>query len=103
MATHTNYLYRMTTIFAITTLSPAVNAEVLKEYIIPTIAKLSTDPIPNIRFNVAKSLEVLVGIIKTKPELASMLIEMIKPNLTKMSEDGDMDVRYYSQKALMAF
>ncbi|KAI7827721.1 protein phosphatase regulatory subunit Paa1 [Kickxella alabastrina] len=57
MATHPNYLYRMTTIFAITTIAPSVTAEIVRDLILPALEGLVNDPIPNIRFNVAKSLE----------------------------------------------
>ncbi|CAJ0769103.1 10690_t:CDS:2, partial [Entrophospora sp. SA101] len=33
---NSNYLYRMTTIFAITTIAPAVTPEVIRDYILPT-------------------------------------------------------------------
>ncbi len=84
-------------------MAPSVNAEVLKDYIVPTIANLSTDPIPNIRFNVAKSLDSITPLILKKfPELNSMLADIVKPKLVKMGEDTDSDVRFFSQKALLS-
>jgi len=101
MSLHSNYLFRMTTIFALGTLSGVVNAQVLQDSIVPTMATLSNDPIPNIRFNVAKSFETVIPLLK-KFELAGLLNDVVIPRLTSMVEDTDGDVRFYSQKALIA-
>ncbi|KAJ3131992.1 hypothetical protein HK100_005820 [Physocladia obscura] len=101
MGQHSNYLYRMTTIFAITTLAHVVNGEVLKDLIVPTVTSLATDPIPNIRFNVAKSMEELVPLLK-KTGLSGLLGDPIKPSLLKLSEDKDTDVRFFANRALAA-
>lgn len=56
---HPNYLYRMTTIFAISTMAPALDRPTIAQTVLPTVSALMGDPIPNIRFNVAKALEVI--------------------------------------------
>lgn len=118
MGKQTNYLYRMTTCTAITTLAPAVNIEVIQEFILPMINELIEDQIPNIRFNVAKSFGVLINVLRQlpaegtltniKPEeiptgpspLALELIqEQILPNLEKLRADQDRDVRFYAEQA----
>ncbi|KAI9090824.1 armadillo-type protein [Phlyctochytrium arcticum] len=98
MAQHQNYLYRMTTVFALTALSHASNGETLRDFILPTINTLANDPIPNIRFNVAKALEQIIPLVR-KANLGNALAEQIQPALTKMSEDGDVDVRYFARRA----
>jgi len=98
-AQHTNYLYRMTMIFAITTLAQALTPEMIAEIIIPTIANLSDDPIPNIRFNVAKSFEQLIPLMKT-PQLQKAKEEIVKPTLMKLYEDTDNDVKFFANRAL---
>jgi len=119
MGNQTNYLYRMTTCTAITTLAPAVNIEVIQEFILPMINQLITDPIPNIRFNVAKSYGVLISILRQLPAegtLTKMKLEdapsgpspvaldliqkQILPNLEKLRGDQDCDVRYFAEQAL---
>ena len=72
--------------------------EVLKDQIIPAIMTLSKDPIPNIRFNVAKSIENLIASLK-KHNMHSVIQDQVKVNLNKLKEDPDMDVRYYALKA----
>ncbi|KAI7827129.1 armadillo-type protein [Gamsiella multidivaricata] len=101
MGTHPNYLYRMTTIFAITAMAPAVTPEVIRDYILPTVTNLVTDPIPNIRFNVAKSIEALIPVLLQNPDTRPLVEQQLKPALVKLSEDTDNDVRFFSQKALL--
>lgn len=60
---HPNYLYRMTTIFAISTMAPALDRPTIAKTVLPTVSALMADPIPNIRFNVAKALEVLAHLL----------------------------------------
>lgn len=119
MGNQTNYLYRMTTCTAITTLAPAVNIEVIQEFILPMVNQLIEDRIPNIRFNVAKSYGVLINVLRQlpaegtltnmKPEdsptgpspIALELIQkQILPNLEKLRGDPDRDVRYFAEHAL---
>lgn len=99
MATNTNYLYRMTTILALTSLIPAVNLEIIRDHIIPTVTSMVADPIPNIRFNVAKSLEILIPVLQKIPEGTALLDQIVKPALLKLSEDADNDVRFYARRA----
>ncbi|RIB23797.1 armadillo-type protein [Gigaspora rosea] len=102
MGTNQNYLYRMTTIFAITTMAPAVTPEVIRDHILPTVNSLVSDPIPNIRFNVAKSYEVLIPVLRQCSETAVLLETQVKPALDKLRDDPDTDVKYFAEKALLA-
>lgn len=119
MGTHPNYLYRMTTCFAISTLAPVVSLEVIQENILPVIGQLVEDPIPNIRFNVAKSYGALLDVLRSLPADGSPLangeiallgtepspaaLEVIQkdimPALEKLQADEDIDVRYFSSQA----
>ncbi|CAG8503799.1 11723_t:CDS:10 [Diversispora eburnea] len=102
MGSHPNYLFRMTTIFAITTMAPAVTPEVIRDHILPIVNTLVSDPIPNIRFNVAKSYEVLIPVLKQNPETGVLLETQVKPALDKLREDSDADVKYFAEKALLS-
>ncbi|RUS24687.1 complex between Pp2a-specific methylesterase Pme-1 and Pp2a core enzyme [Jimgerdemannia flammicorona] len=101
MANNPNYLYRMTTIFAITTMSPAVTPQVIKDHILPTVQSLVADPIPNIRFNVAKSLETLAPLLRASADTAPLVESDVRPALTKLNEDSDNDVRFFAHRALI--
>ena len=80
--------------------------------------RLVSDPIPNIRFNIAKSYSVIIGILKELPETGTytelkasskeaaaspkgqqMINSTIMPNLEKLQNDSDVDVRYYATVA----
>ena len=68
--------------------------------ILDAITTLSEDPIPNIRFNVAKAFEVVATVLASADNGADMVKERILPGLTKLKSDPDADVRYFAGKAL---
>lgn len=80
--------------------------------------RLVADPIPNIRFNVAKSYAVIIETLKKLPEKGSvseaesagskaspspkgqqLITSQIMPNLEKLQNDEDVDVRYFATVA----
>ena len=100
------------------TLAPAINLEVIRDSILPMMDKLVSDDIPNIRFNVAKSYAVLIDVLKRLPSEGTILSleksgqpanpspmgeeliqKRILPNLEKLQQDGDVDVRYFATTA----
>jgi len=83
-------------------MAPAVTPEVIRDYILPTVNNLVTDPIPNIRFNVAKSYEVLIPVLKQSQETGILLDTQVKPALDKLKEDMDGDVKYFAERAFLA-
>jgi len=109
----------MTTCFAITTLATVVSLDVISKSILPMMDKLVVDDIPNIRFNVAKSYAVLIGVLKRLPDEGTiysmeqsgdtsagpspraleLIQERILPNLEKLQKDDDVDVRYFATTA----
>ncbi|KAJ5130917.1 Protein phosphatase 2a 65kd regulatory sububit [Penicillium bovifimosum] len=118
MGQHPNYLYRMTTCFAVSTLTPVVNLEIIESSLLPILERLVTDEIPNIRFNVAKSFAVLIATLRRLPADKTLLevetseepitpspqaLELIQsrvvPSLQKLQEDDDVDVRYFATTA----
>lgn len=138
MGQHPNYLYRMTTCFAVSvscpignmftqsnflqTLAPALNISVIEASILPMMDKLVNDDIPNIRFNVAKSYAVLIDVLKRLPEEGTiaalekegkpatgspkgheLISKSIMPNLEKLQQDDDVDVRYFATTAAQSF
>ncbi|BFZ55837.1 protein phosphatase 2A structural subunit [Savitreella phatthalungensis] len=99
MGQHSNYLYRMTTIFAITTLAPVVNVTVIKDMILPVLDTLADDRIPNIRFNVAKSYGAISPVLREHHEGHSVLDD-VRQSLERLGNDSDPDVVYFAQRAL---
>ncbi|KAL5604439.1 hypothetical protein BROUX41_002411 [Berkeleyomyces rouxiae] len=118
MGSHPNYLYRMTTCFAISTLSSVVSFDVIDTSILPMLDKLVLDDIPNIRFNVAKTYNALITVLKKLPAEGTvyslekagqtlspsakgneLILKRIIPNLERLQRDDDVDVRYYAATA----
>lgn len=126
VGSNSNYLFRLTALFALTTLIPVLDEEVITDSVLPFIINLIDDPIPNIRFNIAKTFKVLVETFlhvenveepgeegattavttttkQTSPPSArakEIIVDTIIPRLEKMTEDQDVDVRYFSTKSL---
>ncbi|KAI9638176.1 armadillo-type protein [Dioszegia hungarica] len=99
MGEHPNYLFRMTTIFAITTMATSLNVQIIRDTVLDAALQLASDPIPNIRFNVAKCLETLAGVLAGSPEGQEIVGRKVVPALKKLQEDTDADVRYFATKA----
>lgn len=94
-------------------MAPTFNADVIRQFTAPsapgesqqpsileTVTILSSDPIPNIRFNVAKAFEVLATVLQEQPGGPAIVKESIVPGLLKLKDDEDADVRYFAGKAL---
>ncbi|KFH40895.1 Protein phosphatase PP2A regulatory subunit A-like protein [Hapsidospora chrysogenum ATCC 11550] len=118
MGNHPNYLYRMTTCFAISTLANVVSMDVIAKSILPMLDKMVDDEIPNIRFNVAKTYAVIISCLRRLPEEGTLyslekegkeivpsprgqelIQQKIMPNLEKLQKDDDVDVRYFATTA----
>ncbi len=79
--------------------------------------RLVSDPIPNIRFNVAKSYQVLIETMRKlpaegtipadasdskpnpTPKAQELINSQILPHLEKLQQDDDADVRYFATTA----
>ena len=69
--------------------------EVLQTVLMTPVLELAEDPVPNIRFNVCKTLQKLV------PHVDSATVTTrIKPVLTVLQGDVDRDVKFYAGEAL---
>ncbi|CEQ42176.1 SPOSA6832_03968, partial [Sporobolomyces salmonicolor] len=121
MGHNVNYLFRMTTVFAITvrfllsslsagsrtdpvradrqTMAPALDADSIRTFILPIIIQLSADRIPNIRFNVAKAFEVLSSSLAAQAGGRELVESEIVPAVEKLRQDSDADVRFFAEKA----
>ena len=110
LATDNNYLKRMTMLFCINELCQAFSKTEIEQLLLPTIIKLSEDSVPNVRFNVAKTLGQIDIEAKVMEEKVSKFITFsmvvyfiffkVKPALKTLSEDKDADVVYYANQAL---
>lgn len=97
MSKDVNYLHRMTTLFTINTIITVCNAETVSKHLLPTVISLAADSVPNIRFNVAKTLQKIAPLVDV-----TCIQSVIKPCLVKLNEDADVDVKYFATEALAA-
>jgi len=120
MSSHSNYLYRMTTLlavrvrcflfffraefffsffFSLQSLSEVVGTPVIVDVMLPVILNMAQDPIPNIRFNVAKTLEKIIIVLT--PTHKSVIDSNIRPVLEALiASDKDQDVKHFAIQAL---
>jgi serine/threonine-protein phosphatase 2A regulatory subunit A len=77
-----------------------LSLDVIRSDIIGPLLELSKDHIPNIRFNVAKSLEAMATTFKSTAEGRQFIQEFILPTLEQQKNDVDADVRYFASRAL---
>lgn len=82
-------------------MAASLSPEIIKDTILPTVLDLAEDAIPNVRFNVVKSLEVLTPILKANPVTQCLVESKVKPALEKLQNDADQDVRWFADKALL--
>ena len=81
-------------------MSKALTGDAIRDHMVPLAITLASDPIPNVKFNVAKTINIMIPLLK-KSNLQSVLNDKIKPVLSKLIQDTDIDVCYFSQQALL--
>ena len=90
-----SYLMRMTAVFAIRDMAPILGKALTTEKLLPVLVHLATDPVPNVRFNSAKVLGVLMTaghIVLPQP--------LVEHTLANLRADADADVKYYADCSL---
>jgi serine/threonine-protein phosphatase 2A regulatory subunit A len=94
---HQRFALRIHTLFIIQKSFDKVSKEFLNEKEFSYLQKLSEDPVPNIKFTVAKTLELIYSKLTNSNKVKC------KDMLTKMlGSSEDFDVKFYCEKALKA-
>ena len=75
----------------------SLGPEVAHSKFTPLTLQMAKDPVPNVRFSVARTLHTLIAHIDS-----SVVQKQIKPCLLSLSEDSDRDVQYFASQALQA-
>ena len=75
---HANYLHRLTPLFGMAALSSVVPADVMRRMFIPVLVTLQHDPVPNIRMNVAKTIQQILPNAKSAGDLEERLRNLAK-------------------------
>lgn len=92
---HEKFSIRIHTVFIIQRVFDKVSTQFLNEKLCGYLIKLAEDPVPNIRFNVAKTMQSIY------PKLNNSNKFKFEEALKKMvQEQVDFDVKYYAEKAL---
>jgi hypothetical protein len=79
------------------TIAPSLTPQIIQAEVIEPLLQLAADPIPNIRFNVAKALEMLGSSFGT--EVSELAKQRLLPALEQQKADQDADVRYFAGRA----
>lgn len=89
------YNYRMCCLHSLQAVMPYIGKDQISTLIIPIFLKGMKDPIPNVRFTVARIIS------KTRSQLdGSVFNSQIVPALKEMTNDTDRDVQYFANQAL---
>lgn len=88
-------------------MAPALDLDVIRSEVLTVVLTLAEDRIPNIRFNVAKALEVLAVRLATPSATSNESLQEgidlvrngILPCLSQLMADKDPDVRFFAEKA----
>eukprot|EP00298_Acanthocystis_sp_HF-20_P013361 c20311_g1_i1.p1 GENE.c20311_g1_i1~~c20311_g1_i1.p1 ORF type:complete len:582 (-),score=211.56 c20311_g1_i1:50-1795(-) len=97
LSTHTNSRHRLTPLFACKELCQVVGPAISSETLLPLVLQLATDPVPNVRFNVCKTLVELSSVIgNDSPQIQGDA----KKALSTLEKDSDSDVKFFATEAL---
>lgn len=99
---YSNFITRITCLFTITKIIPYLGNDEIIDKILPFVNNLFSDNVPNIRFNAAKTYLVIVEkLAKNKEANYEKIVNLeILPNLKKLQNDNDVDVRFYATKSI---
>jgi serine/threonine-protein phosphatase 2A regulatory subunit A len=91
---NSSYLRRLTAVQACARMAGEMDPAIAQIEVLPILLEMATDPVPNIRFNVAQSLGNLGSIYDV-----TTYDQQVLPVLSLLQEDLDRDVRFYADKA----
>ncbi|XP_075243674.1 serine/threonine-protein phosphatase 2A 65 kDa regulatory subunit A beta isoform-like isoform X2 [Convolutriloba macropyga] len=113
MSNDQNYLHRMTCLFCINVLAEVCETSLVEENMLPIVYQMAADQVPNVRFNVCKTIHTICNVLKTAQQntngasgggskLSGAQLSQMKGVLDKLAEDADVDVRFFAAEALQA-
>lgn len=85
----------MTCLFCINVLAEVCGASISSNMLLPTVLLLAADPVANVRFNVAKTLQKITPFLEP-----SAVDSQVKPALDKLNGDADVDVKHFASEAI---
>ncbi|KAH8377699.1 hypothetical protein KR093_006668, partial [Drosophila rubida] len=85
----------MTCLFCLNVLAEVCGTDITTKLLLPTVLLLAADPVANVRFNVAKTLQKISPFLE-----ASVIDAQVKPTLDKLNADTDVDVKHFAAQAI---
>ena len=92
-----NYLHRVNVLYAMELIATTLSVDAVETSLLPTVATLAQDIVPNVRLNAAKSLQRFYWDRKVKDERSRTEIANL---LQVLTDDVDRDVRAHAEAAL---
>lgn len=93
---HKNYLYRISVMLCAGNLAEAGTTQFIEKNLVPMIMKMANDPVPNVRFNSAKTIQVMLK----APAARTVTQTTLTPCLQRLVTDDDPDVKFFAQRAM---
>ena len=66
MSNDQNYLHRMTCLFCINVLAEVCEPQLIEENMLPIVYQMASDAVPNVRFNVCKTIQIICNVLKNQ-------------------------------------
>lgn len=85
----------MTCLFCLNMLAEVCGNDITTKLFLPTVLLLAADPVANVRFNVAKTLQKISQFLD-----GSVIDGQVKPALEKLNGDADVDVKHFASEAM---
>lgn len=92
------YSKRLSLVLFLKHIASVLSSEFINSVVVETLNHMSTDKIPNIRLNVAKTIKELSGSIKDQ-----QVKDSLKYSLRLLNKDEDLEVRFYADQAIRTF
>ena len=71
--------------------------DVIRRMFLPVLVTLQQDPVPNIRMNVAKTINQIIPALKGAPDVEDKMRQIVRD---LANNDQDNDVKYFAQRAI---
>ncbi|CAN6811472.1 unnamed protein product [Brassica oleracea] len=95
IVTNPHDLHRMMVLRAISLMAPVMGSEITCFKFLLVVVEASKDRVANVKFNVVKLLQSLIPIVDQ-----SVVEKTIRQCLVDLSENPDVDVRYFANQAI---
>jgi len=91
------YANRVTTLLVLPQVSGVMTPDQIVQFSVPLLIKATKDTVPNVRFCACKTIMWMME----HHTLGTVTVNtVIKPTLSELEHDSDIDVQYYAQRAL---